>query len=63
MYLKHPFTLIYDAEALAFRRGELLMKRMTVDKIQCPEENALGPDDVQLVEKLMKSREISLIET
>lgn len=62
MYFKSPFVLIYDSEALAFRRDELRLQVKMANGIEFPEENVLGLDDAILLLEHQKSREVSLLD-
>ena len=61
MYFKCPFTLIYDSEALAFRRDELRLQIGAANGITFPEKNVLSDNDLKLLIKDNRSREVSLL--
>ena len=56
LYFKCPFTFVYDAEVLAYRRDKLRKKLITVDGIHFPENS---PSDCDLHKA--KEHEISLL--
>lgn len=62
MYMKSPFALVYDSEALAFRRDELRLNIITENGIKFPEEDALDIGDTKLLLEFQKSREVSLLD-